>query len=93
MDIDQRKEIVEIIAGAYPRFFEPKTDVDSPQKRMELWNERLKDWDYQKTLDNLNHHIDTSIFEPKIAEIKPKNKYKPDTSWMKDMDEMLGRKE
>ncbi len=71
MDIEQRKEIISLIAGAYPRFFEKRNELDDPKARMKLWNERLKIWDYRETLKNLNNHIDHSPYEPKISDIKP----------------------
>jgi len=74
MNKEQRKEVVDTLRGVYPRLFDQKNKYDKPKKRLEVWNNRLKDWDYDKTMTKLNDHIDNSPYEPKIYDIKPNDK-------------------
>lgn len=80
MERNQRQDILKRIISAYPNFFQQKTEWHDPKAKAELWNNFLKEWDYEKTKKRLMEHVETSPYEPKISEIKP-NTYKPDYSW------------
>lgn len=78
LNAEQQKDVLKKIITAYPRFLDKKTDYHDPTLKIKLWSGKLAQWDYDKTLNNLDRHIETSVFEPKIAEIKPvfsENKY------------------
>lgn len=68
----EAKEIISLIADYYPNFL--PNDLEEAKKKANSWKERITDWDYKETLANVNNHIDHSIYEPRIAEIRPVEK-------------------
>lgn len=78
MNKQEMMELLLLIENAYPRFL-PTDDVKAKSK-LNLWSSYMRDWEYERTKRNIRKHIETSVYEPKIAEIKP-NTYKPDYSW------------
>jgi len=68
MDKEQMKELLMLINNAYPRFL--PDDKEQAQAKVELWKSYMKDWEYERTKWNIRKHIETSVFEPKIAEVK-----------------------
>lgn len=87
MEKEEAQEMLYLIESAYPRMFQGQQEV--VDARIRLWRDRLLEWNYKKSKKNLEHHIDTKVFEPKIAEIKPVEKFK-DESWKEELKEIYG---
>lgn len=73
---EEAKQVIKVIVAHYPRFAQQRNHFDDPETRIKSWVKRLKNWDYQETMKKLDRHIETSAFEPTIAEISstPKTK-------------------
>jgi hypothetical protein len=65
----QVEELLLLMQGAYPNMFTREGGVGKAQLRM--WRDYLLEWDYEPTKGNLRNHIETSVYEPKVAEIRP----------------------
>ena len=79
MKDNEAKEIVKTIESAYPYFY--PNDREKAKAKLETWKRYLLKWDYEQTKKKLDEHIESSQYEPKISEVKPTDKYKPDYSW------------
>lgn len=79
MNKQEIRKLLTMIENAYPRFY--PTDEFKAKSKVELWSSFMKDWEYDKAEQNLRKHIESSPYEPKISEVKPKDRYKPDYSW------------
>ena len=79
MEKEQVKELLTLIKNAYPRFL--PDEKEKAISKVEMWNSFMKKWDYEKAKAKLITHIENSPYEPKISEVKPTDKYKPDYSW------------
>lgn len=69
MERKQVEELLLLMQGAYPNMFTREGGVGKAQLRM--WRDYLLEWDYEPTKENLRNHIETSVYEPKVAEIRP----------------------
>lgn len=77
MEREQVEELLNLMRGAYPQMFNLGNEVGKSQLKM--WRDYFLEWDYEKTKRNLRNHIESSVFAPKVAEIKPQaHKYKKD---------------
>ena len=70
MEKEQVEELLNLMRGAYPQMFNLGNEVGKAQLKM--WRDYFLEWDYEKTKRNLRKHIESSVFAPKVAEIKPK---------------------
>lgn len=68
MEKEEMKELLEFIENAYPRFY--PDDKAKAKRKAQLWASYMKDWDYDRTKKYIRRHIEESVFEPKIAEVK-----------------------
>jgi len=89
MEKEQQINIIKRIVANYPRFLDKKGDFDDPKTKAKMWMSYLEKWDYEKTVKNLDDHIEASVFEPKIAEIKPTETFK-DESWKEELKDIYG---
>lgn len=80
MEKEQVEELLLLMQGAYPNMFTREGGIGKAQLRM--WRDYLLEWDYEMTKENLKKHIETSVYEPKIAEIRP-YKYEFDSAMAK----------
>ena len=81
MNKEEASKVIELVVSCYPKFVEKKHDSDNPKLRIKLLQEKLLTRSFEKTWEKVNKHIETSPYEPKISEILPPEKYKPDYSW------------
>ena len=70
MEKEQVEELLNLMRGAYPQMFNLGNEVGKAQLKM--WRDYFLEWDYEKAKRNLRKHIESSVFAPKVAEIKPK---------------------
>lgn len=69
MERNQAKELFKKIKIAYPRF-DPENDIDTAI----FWLDRLEKGDYEKSRAQLEYFIETSKWQPTIADVLVRKK-------------------
>lgn len=69
MEKEQVEELLNLMKGAYPRMFNLDNDVGKAQLKM--WRDYFLSWEYERVKRKLENHIETSVYEPRVAEIRP----------------------
>lgn len=81
MEKEEAEEIIELVVTAFPTFIEKKNEQDNPKLRVKLLYQKLLERSYKPTLEKVHNYIDTSSYEPKLADLLPPKPYKPDKRW------------
>lgn len=85
MEVGEAREIVQKIVAAYPSFLKG----DNAKAKAILWRDHLLQMDYKKVSARLDRYIQSSVYEPKIADIKPVEIEKTNYESMKDFKERI----
>lgn len=86
MEKEQVEELLNLMRGAYPQMFNLGNEVGKAQLKM--WRDYFLEWDYEKTKRNLRKHIESSVFAPKVAEIKPQV-HEREKDYLSEIDQLM----
>lgn len=86
MEKEQVEELLNLMRGAYPQMFNLGNEVGKAQLKM--WRDYFLEWDYEKTKRNLRKHIESNVFAPKVAEIKPKS-HEHEKDYLNEIEQLM----
>ena len=69
MERKQVEELILMMQAAYPQMF---LNNEVGKSQMRLWRDFFLQWDYERAKKNLLTHIESSPYNPKISDIKPR---------------------